>query len=170
MTRRAQTGSGSRCGSRGGTRDAVPCPASGTPGVAVPWLTVAALATGPVPARQEYRLCSAEDCPVVYFGADGVTLTTHQVARAPGFKTGGDGLLCYCFLFRREEFVGELRDRGASSILAAIETGVAAGRCACRVRNPAGRCCLPEVRRVVAETVEDGEERAGEGRLDAERE
>lgn len=68
-------------------------------------------------------------------------------ARAADAAAGG-GLVCYCFQFRRDEVEVEAR-AGSDRIFAAIRAQVLAGNCACGLRNPSGKCCLPEVRAIL---------------------
>jgi hypothetical protein len=55
---------------------------------------------------------------------------------------------CYCLGIDVAALVAEV-ERGAVTIPAAIAREVRAGRCACEVKNPSGRCCLAEVNRIV---------------------
>ena len=55
----------------------------------------------------------------------------------------GEHLVCYCFGYTIEDLK---RDQG---VVATIEEHVRAGRCACKVRNPRGICCLGEIRKAV---------------------
>lgn len=112
----------------------------------VPWRTVAALTTGPLPPRQEFHLCREPACPAVYVGSRGTVLGVETLRIRPGFKTGGEGWVCYCFNYRRQDFERERARGEKGQILAAIGSRVGRGDCACDVRNPSGRCCLPEVR------------------------
>ncbi len=132
--------------SRPAAADPARCPASGDAGHTVGWNTVAAIARGPVPPRQAFRLCREAGCEVVYYGDAGAVLRTADLGVEPGFK-GGGGLLCYCFLHHRDDLERELAADGRSEILESIERQVRAGNCACEVRNPSGKCCLGEVRR-----------------------
>lgn len=126
------------------------CPTSGGPGQPVGWKTVAALVVGPVPSRQPFWLCREPGCPVVYFADNpGVVLAVDQLRVRPGFKAGGD-LLCYCFLVGRSDVAREVATSGNSRAAASIAAEVKAGNCACDVRNPSGKCCLPEVRKAAA--------------------
>jgi hypothetical protein len=52
-------------------------------------------------------------------------------------------LVCYCFGYSLEDLA---RDPGLAAV---IEDHVRAGRCACKVRNPRGICCLGDVRKAV---------------------
>jgi len=125
------------------------CPESGSPGKPVDWLTVASLVNGRVPPRQDIWLCRDPDCLIVYFGAQGLLLTANDLHVTPGFKTGSNGLVCYCFGHRQEDIARDLSQRGDTSILESIKNEVQAGNCACEVRNPAGKCCLGEVQRTI---------------------
>ncbi len=127
------------------------CPISASPGKPVEWLTVAALTAGRIPARQDFWLCRDPVCEVVYFGSGGALLTGRHLTVMPGFKNGGDGLVCYCFQHRRSDIARDLAETGSTGILQAIKDEVRAGNCACEVRNPSGKCCLGEVQKAISE-------------------
>lgn len=63
---------------------------------------------------------------------------------------GGEGeaprLACYCFEIPVREVT--------ASTIPYVQGRVAARECDCRRLNPTGRCCLPELRRIVAEVGE----------------
>ena len=125
------------------------CPASGFTGKPVDWLTVAALAKGRVQPQQEFRLCRDTECEVVYYGSAGAVLTAGDLNVQPGFKPGSDGLVCYCFLYRRADIARQLGETGETDIFQSIQDEVQAGNCACEVRNPSGKCCLGEVQEAI---------------------
>ena len=114
------------------------CPVSDFRGKPVEWLTVAVIAAGRVPPRQDFWLCEDPDCSVVYFGEDGTLLQTSDVRVIPGFKgnPGGNDLVCYCFLHNRQDIEDELRASGDTTIFDRITAEVKAGNCACEIRNP----------------------------------
>lgn len=126
------------------------CPNSGTKGQPVTWRTVAALVRGPLPPRQEFWLCLDPGCEIVYFGSVGTRIPVRGLHIEPGYKSPGDGLLCYCFGYRRDRLQQEILATGGTEIPDVIAARTKEGSCACQVRNPTGRCCLPEVRRFVA--------------------
>ena len=125
------------------------CPEGGARGTSVAWQTVAALVRGHLPLKQEFRLCREPSCPVVYFGSEGTELRVEDLCVSPGFKEGGDGLLCYCFEVRKTDLVSEIAETGSSGALNEISAEVEAGNCACEVRNPSGKCCLGEIGRAI---------------------
>lgn len=129
--------------------DVSACPASGFEGKTVDWTTVAALAKGRVPPKQDFRLCRDAGCEVVFYGSVGTTLSTSELNVEPGFKAGRDGLVCYCFLHTKADIECQLSEIGTSEVFQSIKSEVQAGNCACEVRNPSGKCCLGEVRETV---------------------
>lgn len=135
------------------------CPSCGRPGRAVSFTTVQAQVAislrGLAPAV--YHFCCTPSCAVVYFAsaaqgpAQERSAITREQLRERVFQKepADDVLVCYCFRYR----VGDIHrsDRaGRSAILADIVAGTQQGRCACELRNPQGRCCLGNVRRVAA--------------------
>ncbi len=132
------------------------CPVSDFRSTPVEWSTVAALAAGSVPRRQTFWLCEDSDCDVVYFGEDGTLLGTRDVRVIPSFKgsPSQNDLVCYCFLYSRQDIEDELKASGETTIFERISAEVKAGNCACEARNPSGKCCLGVVKRAIQETRE----------------
>ena len=58
--------------------------------------------------------------------------------------------LCYCFGFSHGDVRRQVVETGHSDIPGRIEVGIRARLCRCASLNPSGRCCLGEVRAVVA--------------------
>ncbi len=136
---------------------ALDCLKSASPGKSVKWLTVAALAAGRIPPKQEFWLCRDPGCEVVYFGSSGSILTIRDLTVVPGFKNGSDGLVCYCFQHRTSDIARDLSETGSTGILEAIKKDVKARQCACEVKNPSGKCCLGEVQRAIRDMAKEME-------------
>lgn len=66
-------------------------------------------------------------------------------------KAGGSDLVCYCFAITGE--------RADAASFGYVRERVLAGGCACEVKNPSGKCCLPELREAVARRGRSGEAR-----------
>lgn len=122
------------------------CPANGAVGALVSFATLAAQIRGELPEPQELRVCTSADCAVVYFGSHGAVLRIDDLWQAPGFKSGGSDLVCYCFRKTRGDLAKDLRRHGESRLFDWIKGRVADRGCACEIRNPTGRCCLADVR------------------------
>ncbi len=125
------------------------CPANGFEGKPVDWTTVAALAKGRVPSKQEFRLCRDAECEIVYYGSEGTLLSASELHVQPSFKSGSGGLVCYCFLHAEADIERQLGETGRTDVLESITSEVKAGNCACEVRNPSGKCCLGEVQAAI---------------------
>lgn len=129
------------------------CPLNRQPGKPVEGQTVKALLA--VSLREvratEYRFCSDEHCPIVYFSTDGSsTFTTHELRERVYQKepSAPDVLICYCFQHTRGEL--QAADHATQhAIIEDITRGIQAGQCACDLRNPQGSCCLGNVRSLV---------------------
>jgi hypothetical protein len=99
-----------------------------------------------------FHVCKTSACPVVYFSAEGTAQYTIKDLRyTAGFKEGpGPVPVCYCFGVTEEMILKEVRKTGKSTYSTWIAKEVKDGNCACDVRNPAGRCCLGEIKLVEA--------------------
>lgn len=126
------------------------CPANGARSKRVPMQTVKALVRRlpfGMPAAQ-YYFCEALDCDVVYFAADPsapVFRRADLLVPVEPKQPGDDVPLCYCFGITRREIAAELAQTGNSTVAQRIQSEVRAGRCACEVKNPSGRCCLGRI-------------------------
>mgnify|MGYP001595454334 CR=1 FL=1 len=128
-----------------------PCPTNGQPGRRVQTLTVQALLAAPLDRLRpvnsvlnRYYFCPDPACPTVYYSADGAQTFAETDLRECVYQKhpADDGVwVCYCFRLTR----GDLR-RAPESV-ERIRAGVAAGQCACEIRNPQGTCCLGTVKR-----------------------
>lgn len=129
------------------------CPASGHRGKPVPGQTIKALLKVSLRSvsEVEYFFCAAQDCPVVYYSADGTqTFTVDQLREAVYQKEANNPavLVCYCFQYTLGAFQsGSSEQRQALAL--DIKQGTADGQCACDIRNPQGSCCLANVNKLI---------------------
>ncbi|HYT76786.1 MAG TPA: hypothetical protein VEL79_18670 [Vicinamibacterales bacterium] len=130
-------------------RPAVGCGECGTAGKPVESVTVKAMLTTCALARYEhhaYRFCPDEHCVVVYFGEDGTIFTISDVRERIWQKESPGGrMVCYCFGENEADIAAEIERRGHSGAVQRVRAHIAAGRCACEIRNPRGACCLGDV-------------------------
>jgi Zinc binding domain len=125
------------------------CPRSGSVGSAVDRHTIKALLTEEALRRltpDEYRFCADAECDVVYFNSQGMQFATQDV-RVPVWQKlpFGTRPVCYCFGESEASIRAEFASSGQSSAVERIREHIAAGRCACEIRNPRGACCLGDV-------------------------
>ena len=125
------------------------CPVSRTIGKPVELLTVKALLIETALARLNkvaHRFCPDPSCDVVYFDAERATYGRREL-RVPVWQKEafGDRTVCYCFGVSEESIRAEIQTTGRSGATQCVRAHIAAGRCACEVRNPRGACCLGDV-------------------------
>lgn len=128
------------------------CPSCGQRGRPVSRATVGALSRleveAPTLAANHYRFCETRACPVVYFSAEGAVIERIGVRVAVHQKDDGpDVPLCHCFGYTRARLARE-----RETALTFVKGEVKARRCACKVKNPSGRCCLGDLRRFLGPT------------------
>jgi Zinc binding domain len=125
------------------------CLVCGTAAKPVDSLTVKALLTEAalrrfVPAL--YRFCPDAACAVTYFAEGGPTFDVADMRVAVWQKEPvGRRMICYCFGESEAAIASEIDHFGESCAIERIRTHIAAGRCACEVRNPRGVCCLGDI-------------------------
>lgn len=100
-----------------------------------------------------YFHCETLECGVVYFSNQtGQYFAQDQIRVPVGSKQKGpEKQLCYCFDYTVKEIDEEIETIGKSSAVDDITAKVQAELCACEVKNPAGRCCLGQVRAAIKE-------------------
>lgn len=126
------------------------CPVCGAKGKAVDTQTLKAMLVVSLEAVRpvEYRFCRSEDCPVVYFSIDGQQRFSEADLRERVHQKHpmeDDVFVCYCFRHTPGTIRAELLATDASAAIERITVGIAAGQCACEIRNPQGNCCLGNV-------------------------
>ena len=132
-----------------GESSASRCPESGAAGKAVDLQTIKALLTEGALRRLtpgEYRFCADPDCAVVYFDTNRQQFAIDDLRVAVWQKLPfGNRPVCYCFGESEASIRAEIETSGRSSAVERIRDHIAAGRCACDIRNPRGACCLGDV-------------------------
>ncbi len=142
------------------------CPGSGSRGKRVDGATVKAMLALSLREIRDvpYLFCRDADCPVVYFSADGEQVfTTDQLRERVYQKSRCDDqvFVCYCFRHTQASIRAELTATNRSTVVEGINAGIAAGQCACDIRNPQGACCLGNVSALVKELQQEGTPHSG---------
>lgn len=134
--------------------EALRCPHCDSKGLAVELLAVkASLIESALRSLNagRYRFCADPSCAVVYFGEGGQLFDTTAL-RMPVWQKqpAGARTICYCFGENEGSMAREFRQTGRCDASLRVRDHIAAGRCACEVRNPRGVCCLGDVMKAVA--------------------
>lgn len=104
-----------------------------------------------------YFHCETSECDVVYFSNETSQYFVQDQIRVPvGSKQkGSEKQLCYCFDYTAKDIEEEIEKTGKSSVAEDITAKVQAELCACEIKNPAGRCCLGQVRLAIKTGMEN---------------
>jgi hypothetical protein len=133
----------------GKATDELRCLTCGSLGTPVSSTTVKALLTSAALSRLgsgHLGFCSNSTCPVVYFGPGSSTFAEHDLQVVVWQKRPvGGRCLCYCFGENEDSMTAELRQTGHIRAVERVRDHLAAGRCACELRNPRGTCCLRDL-------------------------
>ena len=128
------------------------CPMNGARSKQVDILTVKSLVRQ-LPLgmpNTQYYFCDSSECEVVYFPLDTQAPLFRRgdlMVRVGAKETAGPIPVCYCFGFTRMDIDDEIAETGRSTVADRISAEITAGRCACEVKNPSGKCCLGAVTR-----------------------
>jgi hypothetical protein len=129
------------------------CTATSAPGRRVSETTLTHLLREevlPRAAGREWYFCPDPDCDVVYFTADGETLSREVLKVRVGLKESGPPRpICYCFGYDFEDVQREAAGSEESAIAAEITEKCRHGLDRCEETNPQGACCLGNVHRAL---------------------
>jgi Zinc binding domain len=134
------------------------CPLSRTRSRHVDLLTVKSLVRQlefAMPATQ-YYFCAAPGCDVVYFPSNpGAPVFSREdmLVRVGAKESGEEATICYCFGISRSQIREEVEAEGRCPVGEKIKAEIQAGRCACELKNPSGKCCLGDVTGAVLEAL-----------------
>lgn len=94
-----------------------------------------------------YRFCPQLACTTVYYNEQ----TRQRFAAAElrvriwQKEAPGGRMICYCFDENERDMCAEVDRDGRSRAADRVRAHIAAGRCACHIRNPRGTCCLSDI-------------------------
>jgi copper chaperone CopZ len=137
------------------------CPQSDTPGKRVSQVTLNSLLLvehrSRIEPAAEWSYCPDPDCEVVYFDAEGSTLSKSALSVRVGAKESDPPRpICYCFGHSFEEIEAEVAATGTSKIPDNITEKCRQGLHDCERKNPQGSCCLGVVRAALKEAQASG--------------
>jgi len=97
-----------------------------------------------------FCICKTTTCKAIYFKSDEV-LTQEEVKVSVGFKDGAKVKNhCYCFGWTEQRILEEIKEHGKSTAIDDIKANMDSIGCSCEVKNPSGKCCMSDVKKVVA--------------------
>jgi len=94
--------------------------------------------------EDDYAFCANRDCSEAYFSDD--HMIQKEILRA--FQPNQTAMLCYCFDISKSAYRKSLQSNESGAIKAFIIQQTKGKLCACESRNPSGRCCLLDFKRM----------------------
>lgn len=88
--------------------------------------------------EEDYSHCTNQKCDVAYFSTSNIIFKR----KIREFKDNQDVMLCYCFDITQSQYQSALEQGVSKPIKNFVIQQTKQGRCACKTRNPSGRCCL----------------------------
>jgi len=99
----------------------------------------------------EYYFCSDDNCLIAYFTAADKLIYKQQLSV---FAKENSRKLCYCFNIDKAFYVDAVVNNKAETIKQFVIQKTKAGLCACAIKNPSGRCCLADFKKLTDDVLE----------------
>jgi len=97
--------------------------------------------------EDNYYFCSDSACGVAYFSVNNKQIYKQQLSV---FDSVRSAKLCYCFDIDKETYIQALANGSAEKIKQFVVQKTQASLCACVIKNPSGRCCLADFKKIEA--------------------
>lgn len=102
-----------------------------------------------------FSYCKTSTCKAIYFRGDEV-LTQDDLKVSVGLKNDAPiKNYCYCFGWSKEKIEQDIKDNGISTAIEDIKSKMNSIGCSCEVKNPSGKCCMVDVKKVVKEILNE---------------
>ena len=101
---------------------------------------------------KDYNFCSTSTCDVVYYEVNvGQIFTETDIDEKvyPKHLNDENVKVCNCFNYTLQDIRQDVDETGNSKIFEKITQGTKLGICACDLRNPEGKCCLPNIKNLL---------------------
>ena len=99
-------------------------------------------------APESYYYCPHKNCSVGYFTLTGLIIPKQHLRTVADIEYNK---LCYCFDIDVAQYMSALEDKSAEAIKSFVIQLTKSGDCGCETRNPSGRCCLADFKKLEKE-------------------
>ena len=96
---------------------------------------------------EPFYFCHNPQCGTGYFSESGLVINQTQLVEREKIQ---QQWLCYCFDISRKRYLEDMVSGEDAETLAFVKEKTESGDCACEVKNPSGKCCLAEFKKVAA--------------------
>ena len=94
---------------------------------------------------KDFFYCQTSDCEVIYF-------KLNELIKEVGLKEWANPkTVCYCFNWTKEKISDEVNKLGKTNAIGDISEKMNSIGCDCEHKNPSGKCCLKDVKKIIKE-------------------
>ncbi len=100
---------------------------------------------------KDFFYCQTSNCEVVYFKINEI-IRQEQLIKEVGLKDWANPkTVCYCFNWTQEKIKKDIKESGQTKAIEDITEKMNSIGCDCEHKNPSGKCCLKDVKKVIKE-------------------
>ena len=100
---------------------------------------------------KDFFYCQTSDCEVIYFKLNEIIKQEHLIKEV-GLKEWAIPItVCYCFTWTKEKISDEVNKLGKTNAIGDISEKMNSIGCDCEHKNPSGKCCLKDVKKIIKE-------------------
>ena len=107
--------------------------------------------------KEIFSLCMDKDCEMAYFSADyGYLYLQRQIKVYLDYKEDAPvKYICYCNRVTEESVRRAVCDYGCRTVKEVLKNRGPVITEKCRVENPFGYCCMPDIKRLIDEVIKE---------------
>lgn len=100
---------------------------------------------------KDFFYCQTSDCEVIYFKLNEIIKQEHLIKEVGLKEWANPKTVCYCFNWTKEKISDEVNKLGKTNAIGDISEKMNSIGCDCEHKNPSGKCCLKDVKKVIKE-------------------
>ena len=100
---------------------------------------------------KDFFYCQTSDCEVIYFKLNEIIKQEHLIKEVGLKEWANPKTVCYCFNWTKEKISDEVNKLGKTNAIGDISEKMNSIGCDCEHKNPSGKCCLRDVKKIIKE-------------------
>ena len=100
---------------------------------------------------KDFFYCQTSDCEVIYFKLNEIIKQEHLIKEVGLKEWANPKTVCYCFNWTKEKISDEVNKLGKTNAIGVISEKMNSIGCDCEHKNPSGKCCLKDVKKIIKE-------------------
>lgn len=100
---------------------------------------------------KDFFYCQTSDCEVIYFKLNEIIKQEHLIKEVGLKEWANPKTVCYCFNWTKEKISDEVNKLSKTNAIEDISEKMNSIGCDCEHKNPSGKCCLKDVKKIIKE-------------------